>query len=179
VLAVSRVDEPGESTLPEGELTMTLNPIEVVQAILAEPTNLSVVSGLVADDATYVSLNYENSDLKRLMPWAGTGRGPKGIVDTFVDVARYWEIQKFETKEIFGSGENVAVFGSLTYKSKVLGKVATSPFAIWSKVVNGKLKYMQFMEDTFATAASFRTKGVWHFESNPDGGEVMVGGVAV
>jgi hypothetical protein len=40
---------------------------------------------------------------------------------------------------------------------------------------DGRLTFMQFMEDTFATAMSFRTRGVWHFESDPDGGEVTVG----
>jgi uncharacterized protein len=145
---------------------MNRSPVEVVQAILADPTNLSLVSSLVADDATYVSLNYENPDLKKLMPWAGTGHGARGIVETFVNVRRYWETLAFDIKELFGSGENVAVFGSMTYRSRKLGKVVTSPFAILSKVVAGKLTYMQFMEDTFATSASFRSKGIWHFESN-------------
>jgi len=154
---------------------MTRNPIEVVQAILADPTNLALVSGLVTDDVTYVSLNYDNPDLKKLMPWAGTGHGAKGIVDAFVRVRKYWETQAFEIEEIFGSGENVAVFGSFTYKSTKLGKFITSPFAVFSKVVGGKVTYMQFMEDTFGTSSSFRSKGVWHFESDPDGGEVTVG----
>jgi uncharacterized protein len=154
---------------------MTRNPIDVVKAVLADPANLEIVSGLVADDATYVSLNYDNPDLKKIMPWAGTGHGPRGIVDAFAKVGKYWERQAFEIKEAFGSGENVAVFGSFTYKSNTLGKVVTSPLAILSKVVGGKLTYMQFMEDTFGTASTFRTRGVWHFESNPAGGEVRIG----
>ena len=31
------------------------------------------------------------------------------------------------------------------------------------------------MGDTVATAMSFRTNGVWPFESDPDGGAVTVG----
>jgi hypothetical protein len=61
---------------------MTRNPIEVVQPILADPTSLALVSALVTDDVTYASLNYDNPDLKKLMPWAGTGHGAKGIADT-------------------------------------------------------------------------------------------------
>jgi hypothetical protein len=33
---------------------------------------------------------------------------------------------------------------------------------------------MQFMEDTFATAASFRSGGSWKFQSDPLGGEVEI-----
>jgi ketosteroid isomerase-like protein len=56
-----------------------------------------------------------------------------------------------------------------------LGKQVTSPFAIFAKVADGKVTYLQFMEDTFATASSFRSDGEWHFRSNPDGSEVTVG----
>ena len=154
---------------------MSQNPIEVVQAILANPTDIEVISKLVAEDATYVSLNYENAELKKIAPWTGTSRGPQAIVDTYTQVGKYWENQGFEIKEIFSSGENVAVFGSFTYKSNTLSKAITSPFSIFAKVTEGKVKYMQFMEDTFGTAATFRTRGVWHFHSNPDGSEVEVG----
>ena len=54
------------------ENAMPSSPVEVVQAILAHPTNPDVVDALVATDATYVSLNYDNPDLRRIMPWCGT-----------------------------------------------------------------------------------------------------------
>jgi hypothetical protein len=153
---------------------MMLSPTEVMTAILENPTDLENVRLLVADDFTYVSLNYDNPDLKKLMPWAGTARGPESIVKTFVDVGRYWETQAFETEALFSSGENVAMFGRFTYKSKMLAKVVTSPFAIFAKVTDGRCTYMQFMEDTFATGASFRSGGSWTFRSNPNGEEVTV-----
>jgi uncharacterized protein len=68
----------------------------------------------------------------------------------------------------------VAVFGRLTYTSTKLRKTVTSPFAILCKVRAGKVTYMQFMEDTFATAASFRSGGSWKFQSDPHGGEVEI-----
>jgi hypothetical protein len=37
-----------------------------------------------------------NPDLKRIMPWAGTSRGPESIVRTFTDVSRFWEVVSFE-----------------------------------------------------------------------------------
>lgn len=151
------------------------SPIETVQAILADPTNLESVRNLTTPDVTYVSLNYDNPDLKKVMPWCGTGHGPEVIVNTFKLVGESWENQNFDIREIFGSGENVAVFGSMTYKSVQLGKVITSPFSLLVKVTAGKVSYMQFMEDTFGTAASFRTSGTWHFRSVPGTPEVAVG----
>jgi len=153
---------------------MMLSSTEVVAAILKNPTDIENVRSLVAGDVTYVSLNYENPDLKRIMPWAATSRGAESIVKTFVDVGRFWDIQAFKIEALFGSGENAAMFGRLTYKSKVLAKVVISPFAVFAKVSDGRCTYLQFLEDTFATSASFRSGGSWTFQSNPDGDLVTI-----
>jgi hypothetical protein len=63
----------------------------------------------------------------------------------------------------------VAVFGRFTYKSKTQGKTAESPFSILSRVHHGKIVYFQFMEDTFETAASFKSGGASIFRSDPNG----------
>jgi hypothetical protein len=84
-----------------------------------------------------VSLNHENPDLKRIMPWAGTSRGPESIVKTFVDVARYWEIQDFNIEALFGSEDAAAMFGRFTYRSIVLSKIVTSPFAVFARINQG------------------------------------------
>lgn len=153
---------------------MLLTPAGVVQALLKEPTNLAVVSKLVATDAIYVSLNYENAELKRILPWAGTAEGPQAIVDTYTRVGRYWQNQDFQIEDIVESQGNVAVFGRFTYKSNTLGKTITSPFAIFAKVRDEKIVYMQFMEDTFGTAATFRTGGSATFHSDPLGSEITL-----
>jgi uncharacterized protein len=155
-------------------IAMTSMPIEIVSSILANPTSLDHVRRLVSDDFTYVSLNYEHKDLKRVMPWCGTSRGAESLVKTFVDVGKFWRVDDFTIEATFGQNENVAVFGRFTYTSTVLAKQVTSPFAVFAKVSNGRCTYMQFMEDTFATGASFRSGGVWHFRSDPDGGEVSI-----
>ena len=72
-----------------------------------------------------------------------------------------WENQAFNVTTMFASGENVAVFGDFRYKSHSLGKVVSSPFSILVKVVDGKVTYLQFLEDSYATAASFRKDGSW------------------
>ena len=49
-----------------------LSSSEVLAAILENPTDLEHVRSLVTDDLTYVSLNYDNPDLRSIMPWCGT-----------------------------------------------------------------------------------------------------------
>jgi hypothetical protein len=59
---------------------MALSPTEIVVAILDNPTDLDHVRSLVTDDVTYVSLNYDDPDLKRIMPWCGTSKGPESML---------------------------------------------------------------------------------------------------
>ena len=133
-----------------------------------------IVKDLCAADVTYVSLNYSNPDLHMIMPWCGTGQGADAIIKTFSDVGRFWKVDSFTPEDILGEGDTVAVFGKFTYTSTKMGKTVTSPFAILCRIKGEKVQYMQFMEDTFATAASFRSGGTWKFQSDPNGGEVEI-----
>jgi uncharacterized protein len=40
-------------------------------------------------------------------------------------------------------------------------------FSVFAKVQNGRCTDMQFMEDPFVTAASFRPGGSWTFQKRP------------
>ena len=153
---------------------MAMAATEVVRTLLSDPTNPEVVHRLVAPGATYVSLNDDNPQLQRIMPWAGTRSGPQAVLDTYTRVGRFWRSEAFEVGELFGEGENVAVFGRFTYRSVTLGKAVTSPFSILAKVRDGQVAFMQFLEDTFATAATFRSGGVATYRSDPDGEEVAL-----
>ena len=93
----------------------------------------------------------------------------------FTLVRRAWDTTMFEAEHVFASGGNVALFGHFTYRSRAMGKTITTPFAIRSEVMDGKVSFMQFMEDTFGTAASFRSGGSWRFQTFPSGEEVSVG----
>ena len=142
---------------------MTPTPSEVVQMLLANTMNAGVLNDIVAPDATYVSLNYSNPSLKKILPYAGTHEksGPQAIIDTFTTVNTIWANEAFEVQALFGSGEDVAVFGKFTYRSRTLGKACTSPFSIWCKVDgNGKVSYMQFMEDTLGSTDTFKKEGM-------------------
>jgi uncharacterized protein len=151
-----------------------MDPIDVVRAVLADPTNMERVAPLVSDDFVYVSLNYDNPDLQKIMPWCGTNSGVESFVENFRRVQHFWQVEKFDLGDVFASGERVAVFGRFVYTSTKLKKRVVTPMAIFAKVVDGKLTYFQFMEDTFATSASFRSGGQWSFASDPEGGEVTV-----
>jgi uncharacterized protein len=153
---------------------MTHEPKDIVQTLMQFVRDPKVVKELCAPDVTYVSLNYSNPDLHKIMPWCSTGQGADAIIKTFHDVAEFWSIDSFTPETTFGEGENVAVFGRFTYTSTKLRKTITSPFAIFCKVKDGKITYMQFMEDTFGTASSFRSGGEWKFQSDPKGGEVRI-----
>ncbi len=89
---------------------MSDSPIEVVGQWLHNLLDPDVVNRLVAPDATYVSLNTEDAELSKIMPWAGTSRGPQ------------------------------AVLGNLS---------------------------AMFLEDSYATAASFRKDGSWIVQTEP------------
>jgi uncharacterized protein len=153
---------------------MSRDPKETVQALLQGVRDPNLVKQLCAPDVTYVSLNYTNPDLRKIMPWCGTSRGPEAILKTFQDVADFWDVDSFTPEEIFGEAGNVAVFGRFTYTSTKVRKTVTSPFAILCKVEDGRITFMQFMEDTFCTASSFRSGGTWKFQSDPNGGEIEI-----
>ena len=140
---------------------MSDTPIEVVGRWLQNLLDPEVINSVVAPDATYVSLNTENPELTKIMPWAGTSHGPQAFFGNLSEMFTRWENQAFNVTTMFASGENVAVFGDFRYRSRSLDKVVTSPYAILVKVVNGKVTFVQFLEDSYATAASFRSGGTW------------------
>ena len=150
-------------------------PLELVQTLISKPTDIDHVRGLTTEDVTYVSLNFDNPELHKVMPWTGTNRGPQSIVDAFSGMGRVWETKAFEIRDVVANEHSVALFGSFTYKTRTLGKETTSPFALLAKVTEDKISYIQFLEDTFATASSFRAGGTWTFRGVATGGDVSVG----
>ncbi len=123
----------------KGRERLSASPIEVVGQWLKNLTDPDVIHSIVAPDATYISLNTENAELNKIMPWAGTSFGPQAF------------LKNLSVTTMFAADKNVAVFGNFRYKSKSLGKVVASPF-----------------EDTYATASSFRKDGSWTIQTEPD-----------
>ena len=150
-------------------------PLELVQTLISNPTNIDHVRALTTEDITYVSLNFDNPELHKVMPWTGTNRGPQSIVDAFNGMAKVWETKAFEVRDVIANEHSIAMFGSFTYKTRTLGKEITSPFALLAKLTGGKISYLHFLEDTFGTASSFRAAGTWRFSGVATGGDVEVG----
>ena len=146
----------------------TSSPMEIVGEWLQHLLDPDVVNRVVAPDATYVSLSRDNPELKRIMPWTGTSKGPQAFLDNLGMMFARWENQAFDVTAMFGSDEDVAVFGDFRYRSHSLGKVVSSPFSIHVKVVDGQVTHLQFQEDSYATAASFRKDGSWTVQTEPD-----------
>jgi uncharacterized protein len=148
---------------------MPPSPIDVVNDWLQNLLDPEVVNSVVSPEATYVSLNTENDELQKIMPWAGTSHGPQAFLDNLGQMFTRWENQAFNVTTMLASDENVAVFGDFRYKSNSLGKVVSSPFSILVKVIDGKVTYLQFLEDSYATASSFRKDGAWVVQTEPGG----------
>lgn len=120
-------------------------------------------------------MNFDNPELKKILPWTGTNKGPKAFSYTFLQVASYWNIEDFTVTDKIASGEDVAIFGKFTYRSVTVGTVFTSPFSIHAKVRDGKVTYFQFMEDTYASTSSFRQSGAWTMKTTKDTASFKVG----
>jgi hypothetical protein len=148
-----------------------MTPVEVVNRLLSNPLDIDNVRSLTTPNVNYVSLNKSHPDLTRILPWAGDHHGPDEIVKTFQGIYTMWEPVGFEVKAAFGQGEDVAVFGEFSYRSKEVGKTVTSPFGIHVKVVNEKIAYVLFLEDTLITTSSVQTGGEATYKSL--GKEVM------
>jgi hypothetical protein len=151
-----------------------MTPVEVVQKLLSNPLDLEQVRSLTTPEVQYVSLNANHPELTRVLPWAGVHTGPEEIVKAFQGIYAMWETVSFDIKAAFGQGEDVAVFGEFAYRSKEVGKTIKSPFAIHLKVVNGKVAYIFFLEDTLMTTSSVQIGGQTTYKSL--GNEVKIRG---
>jgi uncharacterized protein len=151
---------------------MPTNLTAVLQRLLQNTTNIEVLEQLMTSDATYVSLNFDNPDLKKIMPWAGTHKAPQSLPEVFAAIQRFWKTLEFKVTDAIEQGSRVALFGSFTYKSNATGKEITSPFGLLARFEGEKVAYVQFLEDSYGTAGSFKTGGSTRFHSDPSGKEV-------
>ena len=133
---------------------MTTLPAGVLQTLLANPRELANVKSVTTPDVIYVSLSENNPELKRYLPWAGTNEGPESIVRAFEAMGRAWEIKAFDIRDIVEQGAKVAMLGSFTYRARESGQEITSLFSLFAKVRDGRIYYVQFLEDTFGTSGT-------------------------
>ena len=153
---------------------MSTNLTAVVQQLLQNTTNLAVLKQFMTSDATYVSLTFDNPELKKIEPWAGTHKGPESLPKVFAGIQSFWKTLEFKVTDTIEQGNRVGFFGSFTYKSNTTGKEITSPFSLLARFEGEKVAYLQFQEDSYGTAGSFKTGGATRFHSDPSGKEVEV-----
>jgi len=146
----------------------------VLQQVLQNTTNLAVLKELMTADVTYVSLNFDNAELKKVMPWTGTHKGPQSLPEVSGAIQRFWTTLDFKVTDTLEQGDRVAFFGSFTYKSNVTGREITSPFSLLARFDGDKVAYFQFLEDSYGTAGSFKTGGSTRYRSDPSGKEIDV-----
>ena len=153
---------------------MSTNRTAVLQELLQNTTNLEVLKRLMTPDATYVSLNFDNPELKKVMPWTGTHKGPEEIPKVFKAIQAFWTTLDFKVTDAMEQDNRVAFFGSFTYKSNVTGREITSPFSLLARFEGDKVAYIQFLEDSYGTSGSFKTGGSTRFHSDPSGKEIVI-----
>lgn len=158
----------------QAERKLSASLTAVLEKLLQNTTNLKVLKELMTPDVTYVSLNFNNPELKKIEPWAGTHKGPQELADVFGAIQRCWKTLEFKVTDTIEQGSRVAFFGSFTYKSNMTGREITSPFGLLARFEGDKVAYVQFLEDSYGTAGSFKTGGATRFHSDPTGKEVEV-----
>jgi hypothetical protein len=130
---------------------MSASPIQVVGQWMQNLLDPEVVNRVVAPDATYVSLNTEDAELSKIMPWAGTSYGPQAILGSLGAMFTRWENQAFNVTTMFASGENVAVFGT--------SRTATPPRPASARTAPGPSRPSQAPNRSGSDPESHVTKG--------------------
>jgi ketosteroid isomerase-like protein len=153
---------------------MSTNLTAVLQHLLQNTSNLKVLQQLMTPDATYVSLNFDNPELKKIEPWAGTHKGPQALSDVFAAIQRFWKTLDFKVTDTIEQGSRVALFGSFTYKSNVTGKEITSPFGLLARFEGDDAAYVQFLEGQLWHCRLVQTGSATRFYSDPSGNEVEI-----
>ena len=66
--------------------------------------------------------DFDNAELKKVMPWTGTHKGPQSLAEVSGAIQRFWTTLDFKVTDTLEQGDRVAFFGSFTYKSNVTGR---------------------------------------------------------
>ena len=78
-------------------------------------------------------MNFNNPELKKIEPWAGTHKGSQSLPEVFAGIQSFWKTLDFKVTDTIEQGHRLAFFGSFTYKSNTAGKEITSPFTVLAR----------------------------------------------
>lgn len=95
------------------------------------------------------------------IPWLGQYHGPAGAREFIAHLQANIDVIGFGPQTVIVEDENVAVFGTFSYRSKSTGRDFHSNYAIRIKMRGDKICEYFFHENTYAVAAAFRESGQW------------------
>jgi uncharacterized protein len=65
-------------------------------------TDLATFDRYLAPDITYLSLTWENPELQRILPWAGSHKGITAFKACAQKIAGGWDILRFDFERVIG-----------------------------------------------------------------------------
>jgi uncharacterized protein len=92
---------------------------------------------------------------------------PSAFLDNLSTMFTRWENEAFTVTTMFASSDNVAVFGDFRYRSHSSARSSPHRSRSSSRSSTEQVIYLQFLEDSYATAASFRQSGSWTVQTEP------------
>jgi uncharacterized protein len=125
--------------------------IQTVQQIYADfgQGNIPAILDRVNPDVDWVNAG------PTAVPYARKRRGLNEVRDFFSAVAAAVEVQTFEPREFFASGDRVVVLGAWSGRAKPTGKAFASEWTMAWTVKAGKVTSFRSYEDTHVLAAAF------------------------
>ena len=125
--------------------------IQTVQQIYADfgQGNIPAILGRLSPEVAWVNAGPES------VPYARRRQGVDAVQSFFASLGAAVEVQSFEPKEFFASGDRVVVLGAWSGQAKPTGKPFASEWAMAWTLRDGKVTSFRSYEDTHAIAAAF------------------------
>lgn len=122
---------------------MKSQPVDIVRRFMQLPPCKTSLSNIVAKDVILVAPEgmLPNQEIELLESRDDDG----GLLDTAVALLHCSATRRVTVSSIFGAGNNVAAFGTVT-DVMCSGEDVTSPFSLWVKVANGRIVYIQYLD---------------------------------
>lgn len=125
--------------------------IQTVQQMYADfgQGNIPAILAQLNPDVTWVNAGPES------VPYARQRRGVDAVQSFFAALGANVEMQSFEPKEFFASGDRVVVLGAWSGRAKPTGRSFVSEWAMAWTVRGGKVTSFRSYEDTHVMVAAF------------------------
>lgn len=132
-----------------------MNPAETLEAYFAETMSgdLSAVDRYFHPSPDYVLIAETNASLRSRMPWVGRQTDRDGIKRAYGALLDALEVCAVSPGATLVQGEDVAVFGSFSYRARATGMTTDSLWAVHAVVSGDLIVKYQFIEDSQAVAS--------------------------